>query len=245
MNIAIVSANEIQQSRTIAMLEEYASKLSIEFRTTYFLASENLLKEVKLRGGYDMYILDVLIPDVDGILLGERLRARGDNGIVLYINGEPSRAWRAFRIRADDYLLSPVHKELFREAMDRAVNMCTDLSSMHTIEFRLKNGIMRDDLGKLTYIDKSRRSCRYHFSDGKVYEGPTVRGTFEACVEEFLCYEELYLAGKSLLLNLRHIRLIDANGIILSNGEVVHPPKSRYEAVSNAWKKYSDEMNER
>jgi len=244
MNIAIVSASVIQQSRTIDMLDEYSSGLSIELRTSYYLTSGDLLKEVKSQGGYDLYILDVLIPDMDGIVLAEKLRAGGDKGTILYINGEPSRAWRAFRVRADDYLLSPVKKELFSQAMDRIVEAGTSIRTNRTVEFRLKHGVMRDDPDNLTYIDKSKRSCRYHFADGKVYEGPIVRGAFEECIEQYLCYEEMFLAGKSMLINLRHVRIISDSCIVLSNGEELHPPKSRYEAVYQAWTEYSERRSE-
>jgi two-component system alkaline phosphatase synthesis response regulator PhoP len=67
------------------------------------------------RGAYDLVILDVMLPGIDGIHVCQRLRSEGNRIPILFLTakGAPADRIRGFEAGGDDYLPKPFHlKEL-------------------------------------------------------------------------------------------------------------------------------------
>lgn len=62
---------------------------------------------------YDLYILDINVPKINGFQLLEELRAAGDNTRVIFISAMSDMASisKGFRLGADDYLKKPFFPE--------------------------------------------------------------------------------------------------------------------------------------
>lgn len=58
-----------------------------------------------------LIVLDVMLPQLDGISVCQRLRARGDNTPVLFLTarGDPADRVRGLEAGGDDYLAKPFH----------------------------------------------------------------------------------------------------------------------------------------
>ena len=70
------------------------------------------------RGGIDLVILDVMLPELDGFQVLERMRSRGDDTPVLILSARAADQdrIRGLELRADDYLTKPF---VLRELMLR------------------------------------------------------------------------------------------------------------------------------
>ena len=79
---------------------------------------------VALAEGPDLILLDIRLPDVDGITVLQRLRAASSNAAVIIMTAETSsaNAIRATQFGAFDYLSKPIHDEhlllLIRRALE-------------------------------------------------------------------------------------------------------------------------------
>lgn len=72
---------------------------------------------------FDTVILDLKMPDIDGLELTERIRS-GDRDLpIILITGHPSleSAIEALRRRVDDYFVKPVNLTHLRRAVEAAV----------------------------------------------------------------------------------------------------------------------------
>jgi DNA-binding LytR/AlgR family response regulator len=70
---------------------------------------------------YDVVFLDVRMPELNGIELGNVLRRFAVPPAIVYVTAYEEYAVRAFDIGACDYLLKPVSRERLRTALDRAL----------------------------------------------------------------------------------------------------------------------------
>jgi len=72
---------------------------------------------------FDTVILDLKIPDIDGLELAERIRAEHNDLPIILITGYPSveSAIGALRHRVDDYFIKPVNLTHLRRAVEAAV----------------------------------------------------------------------------------------------------------------------------
>ncbi|MCA9730351.1 MAG: response regulator transcription factor, partial [Candidatus Eisenbacteria bacterium] len=63
------------------------------------------------RGSFDLIILDVMLPGIDGFTICERLRSEGNDVPVLFLTAKVSATDRVhgFEVGGDDYLPKPFH----------------------------------------------------------------------------------------------------------------------------------------
>ena len=85
-----------------------------------FASGKELINHVDEHGGFDLYILDCIMPEMNGIELGAALRMRDDTGFLIYLTTSPDFALDSYRVDAFDYLLKPVESELFFQSLDKA-----------------------------------------------------------------------------------------------------------------------------
>ena len=70
---------------------------------------------------YEVVFLDVRMPELNGIELGNVLRRFAAPPAIVYVTAYEEYAVRAFDIGACDYLLKPVSRERLRTALERAL----------------------------------------------------------------------------------------------------------------------------
>jgi two-component system alkaline phosphatase synthesis response regulator PhoP len=71
--------------------------------------------EMALVGDYDLLVLDVMLPQMDGFALCRALRAQGKSTPVLFLTarGDPQDRVRGLEAGGDDYLTKPFHLDEF------------------------------------------------------------------------------------------------------------------------------------
>jgi DNA-binding LytR/AlgR family response regulator len=74
---------------------------------------------------YDVVFLDVRMPELNGIELGNVLRRFAAPPAIVYVTAYEEYAVRAFDIGACDYLLKPVSRARLRTALERALGPLT------------------------------------------------------------------------------------------------------------------------
>jgi two-component system, OmpR family, response regulator len=92
------------------------------FKVTVAEAPEKALDEVK-SGGYHLVVLDLMMPQMDGIELLRRIRKIDTDIAVIIFTGYPSleTAVQSMKLDAVDYIKKPFEIDEFREVIDRVL----------------------------------------------------------------------------------------------------------------------------
>ena len=78
MKIAVCDDRPEHLKKIRELLEKYQqTRPGLESQAEYFLSGAGLLDQAGERGGYDLYLLDILMPGENGISVGKRLRQMG------------------------------------------------------------------------------------------------------------------------------------------------------------------------
>ena len=72
-------------------------------RLSLFSGGAELLSQVEAVGGFDLYLLDIIMPGFSGIDLGLRLRELGEDGPILYLTTSPEYAVDSYLAQAFYY----------------------------------------------------------------------------------------------------------------------------------------------
>jgi two-component system LytT family response regulator/two-component system response regulator LytT len=68
---------------------------------------------------YDVVFLDINMPQLDGMEVGEKIRTLEHPPAIVYITAYDQYAIQAFRVNATDYLLKPVEEEKLIHAVEK------------------------------------------------------------------------------------------------------------------------------
>jgi two-component system response regulator AlgR len=69
---------------------------------------------------FDLVLLDIHMPGVDGIALARSLRSRADVPAIVFVTAHAAHAVTAFELEAVDYLTKPVRAERLQQALQKA-----------------------------------------------------------------------------------------------------------------------------
>lgn len=75
---------------------------------------------------YDILLMDVYLPDGNGIKCGRKLRDKGFAGVIIYKSSTAENCLDAFAVDAMKYLVKPVSEDELFETMDLAVEKIMD-----------------------------------------------------------------------------------------------------------------------
>ena len=232
MNIAICDNEAVFREQILEILQEYAAQNpSYDITPAVFERSDDLLEAAQRIGGYDIYLLDILMP---GMELGVQLRKSGFNGRILYLTSSREYAIDAFQAKAYNYLLKPLQKEALLAAIDEAVHSLA-ARVKKSILVKTKGASIRLPLEQIMYADMSRRSIVYHLAGGRTVESVMIRISFSEAVQELLRDSRFALCGTSMVANLQYITMVESDALIFQERERVFLSKKACREIRSAW----------
>ena len=121
LKIALCDDEPGQRSLTGGLLREYMEQRpSLAARLTVVSSGEELLEQAEAEGGFDLYVLDVIMPELSGIDVGVKLRELGSDAPIIYLTTSPDYAVDSYLAQAFYYILKPVDRFQLFEVLDRA-----------------------------------------------------------------------------------------------------------------------------
>ena len=106
MQIAICDDDRIHRMIIKDYIRQYSEKNpDVNITCDLFENAYDLEESLIKTGGYDIYLLDILMPDINGIELGALIRSSDSSGKIIYLTSSEEHAIAAFKVKAFDYLL--------------------------------------------------------------------------------------------------------------------------------------------
>lgn len=237
LRIAICDDEEQQLQQMNTLLQAYLrSRPELKGQVETFPSGGALLKRIEQSQSFDLYILDILMPELNGIETGQRLRALGDGGEIIYLTNSNDFAADSYDVRAFFYLLKPVSEPKIFHVMDRAVKALQQRRSS-AILVNTPDGPRRLLVERIRYVERMGRRIRYHCTDGAV-DSQTIRTSFREAMASMLTDPRFYLCGASFVLNFQHVVGVSGQIATLDNGQTVGLPRTAATDFKLAWGNY-------
>lgn len=199
-----------------------------------FYSARELLNHVDEHGGFDLYILDCIMPEMDGIELGTALRRRNDRGMFFYLTTSPDFALDSYRVDALDYLLKPVEKQLFFRSLDKAFSAFSR-TMREMISVKTAESVRVLPVADIRYAERTGKRICYHMADGSVIPGVTFNGSFIDAASDLLSHDGMLLVGSSFVVNLSHVTEVTKTDMVLTGNLRVPIPRRIYDSVKKDW----------
>lgn len=221
MKIAIID----DDSTMTKQIEDYLQKLQKEVDTIFEL--EVFHDPVKFlehnRMDYDLLLLDVEMPQMDGISLAKEIRKHNWKVLIVFITNMAQYAIHGYEVEAIDYVLKPLTFFDFSMKMKKVLRYYQRNREQKIILLSTQ-GSIPINVSTITYIEVIRHYLYYHTLGG-IYE---IRGVMRAVEEEMKVYS-FAKCSQSFLVNLAHVKSIRGNDVVV-NGEELPISRNRKKA---------------
>jgi len=205
-----------------------------------FYNSRKLAECISAGTIFDIYMLDILMPDMNGIEIGRLLREKVPDAPIIYITSSEEFALNAFENHAIRYLVKPIARDELDSALDLAFSLCVkEKPTVYAV--KTKEGEAAVPAEKIIYIENRLRTAVYVLECGKTVESVRIRSSFEDTVA---VHDDpnFMQPHKSFFVNMNHIQVMTNESITMDNGQSV--PISRGFKKS-AEKQYLDFVSDR
>lgn len=243
LRIAVCDDEEKELNGTAKLLNSYlGARPGLRGQIECFQRGEALLKRAAEQQGFDLYILDILMPEESGIDLGRRLRDLKEGGEIVYLTTSNDFAADSYDVGAFFYLLKPVEKNKLFQVLDRAADKLNRRRES-AVMVSTAEGQRRILLECIRYVERVGRCVRYYCTDGAV-DSQTIRVSFREITAPLLADRRFCLCGASFVLNFQHVTGVKGQTAILDNGQAVTLPRTSAADFKRAWGNYWLEREE-
>lgn len=127
IRIAVLDDDVAEIHKTEQMLSAY-EEMHPEYKylVACYTKTKTFMEEMNTRAGkeewaYDILLMDIYLPDGNGIKCGRILRDKGFAGVIIYKSSTEENCPDAFAVDAMQYLIKPVSEDKLFETMDQAI----------------------------------------------------------------------------------------------------------------------------
>ena len=241
LRVAICDANreDIDRSRRLAVdFSDTHPQTPVDVRA-YRLAYD-LLEEVGKTGGFDIYLLDVVMPHMTGVDLARRIRARKERAEILFLTVSREYAVEAFDVKAAGYLIKPVTKLSLEHNLDKALKFLWRKQQLKLL-IKSKDGQLVVRASDIVYIEVERHNLYFHIMTAEGIKSIRTRGTMR---EMYDALKEMNFAKCSAcyLINMNYITAINKSKIECAGGVVLFISRKSQKEFMTHFMKYIDEQ---
>lgn len=218
------NACEILRDKTLNYMQEKKEHCEIEC----FFSATALLQTSCV---YDIFLLDIQMPEQDGLTLAKKIREKECHSIIIFITALAEYVYEAFEVEAFDYICKPIEDIRLHKVFNRVL-IKLSANENKSLLIQTINWCKTVKLDDIYFCEVINRKIYLHTKNG-VIEYYCKLGEIEKELDfRFVRCHRSYLVNLDYLLEY-------ANGqIILENGEKVPTSRLRHQDFLDAMMLY-------
>lgn len=237
MKIAICE-DESLILRTIRQHIELGLKeLSVNANFDSYTSPKKLADIIASGTFYDIFFLDIEMPEIDGIELSKQIRFYLPEALIIFISNKEELVFQTFEVRPFRF----IRKNHFQEELPSVLKDIIREKSMEQSPiisiFEIGGRILSLQVNDIVYIEAMRKECLIHRKTDTI-----------CCKYKFSDFLELVRpysfaqTHRSYIVNCRYIFRIDTDKILLDNNESIPLGRTHREDVKKEFINYAKSL---
>ena len=233
-SIAILDDDKTCLNEIISMVERWPEASRRKWTIRSYTNEETLFSDAA-KGGFSLYLLDVVLSGTNGIAFAKRLRAEDPDAVIIFISTSVEYAADSYDVNAFYYLLKPLSEEKLFSVLDNAAALVR--GRKRSLFIKTADGTERLFFDEICYADLHARRARF-VCKGRVVTGLQLTRSFQDEMAPLLSDGRFFRCGASLIVNLSEITLIQQESVVLTTGETIYVPVKSKHTLHEAWADY-------
>lgn len=243
IRIALCDDMPVHTSLILMLLDAYQKRRpGIKLHTYSFDSGDKLLESIHEGQCFDIYLLDILMPELDGIMLAQQIRLYDADTPMIFLTQSASYALDAFGVSAVQYILKPINPRDLYPILDKVIaSQYRDKDTIMTVSSPGRTVTLI--YSSIIVIEYVGRSLHFHLSTGEIVESKTIRTSFAVAVSELLKDNRFLCVHQSFVINMDFVRELRRRSFLMRNGMDISIPRLKYSDVKKAYVNYLEEKD--
>lgn len=218
INLVLCDDNAADLESLREFANDYINQRGFYGETVCFSAPEDVLRFSKNNGegNVTVYLLDVIMPETDGIELGRKIRERDKSSAVIYISSSREYSLDAFSVRAFSYLIKPFSQEKLFSELDECLSRVK--TAPQKLSIKTVDSTVLLALSEIIAVEYLDHRLTFHLANGGKIESAYRRQPFDIQAEELMQTGVFLKVSASYLVNYRNIQGVKADEFIMCDG---------------------------
>lgn len=161
----------------------------------------NVMKE----NNYDIFFLDVEMPEMNGVDLAKQIRKFDNTSFIIYLTSYSQYMKDVFKVNTFDYLLKPINMQELANTIERIKKIVN--TNFAYFKYHKGYDIYRIPFNDIIYLEKNGRYTLLH--------SKTIEEKFIMTTDELISQldESFIQIHKSFIINFRYIEILRKNTV--------------------------------
>lgn len=215
------------------LLKEYMMSIQINYRCEFFDNGMALLYEIEDGNGFDILLLDIEMPELNGIELTGQIKKRMPDVLIIFVSAYEKYVYDSFRVQPFRFIPKSQIAQMLVLALEDAVR---EIQHCEKLFYLVENqqGMERIPVKTIVYVWHHEKYAYIEKTDG---EHTKVRKTLKQVYGE-LPKDDFVQLDRGYLCNLSHIENIKGDTVRLSTGEQLQISRERITALKDQVRRY-------
>lgn len=212
MYIALCDDQAEELDALTGLLHTWEAEHGTHLRWQAFRSASELLDAARTER-FTLYLLDVLMPGMDGMEAAREIRCFDAAADIVFLTTSPGFAYESYGVRALEYLLKPIRAKLLFPVLDRLY--LREQKPQEGLTIKTGSTIVRVPFSALTYVEVNGKHLYFNLNDGQVRE---VSGAMKDYEDLLLTRPEFMRIHRSYIVNMLQIEELSPAGVRTFSG---------------------------
>ena len=213
MYLAVCDDQDKELETLAALLDTWQRERKTPLRWRSFRSAGQLLEAAR-RERFTLYLLDVIMPGMDGMEAAQEIRSFDAAADIVFLTSSPGFAYESYSVRALEYLLKPITPRLLFPLLDRLA--LREQRPQEGLTLKAGATLVRVPFSQLAYVEVNGKHLYFNLTDGQVREVAAPMREYEG---QLLQRPEFMRIHRSYIVNMMQIEELSSTGVHTFSGK--------------------------
>lgn len=212
----------------IDQIQDYLNRYMREYGETFSVSvfRNGMQLAFDYQPVYDILLLDVEMPALDGISAARRIRKLDGEVIILFITNMAQYAIDSYAVRAHSYILKPINYYGFSLELQEAIESLKR-RQVNALLLRTDDGLTKVPIGKVLYVESQKHDLLLHTAGETIRFRAKMKDLEERLQAYYFCRSSV-----SYLINLAHVSGISGDCVLIGGEKLPISRQKRKEFIA-------------